>query len=297
MRAEPVPATLQTATDAGDRARAENEPRRRTSARVWSFARRTGSAMRCWRFRRWRRCAPAIPESHLTIAAPASVAPLFREGTPVAPDAVLDTGRRRAQRVDAASRAGSSTRASCFRIPFGSRGMRDSAGIPERWGYRSPGRGWLLTRAVESPAGVTPSSVRLLSRAGARPRCRRVTIDAPAISATASSAERAPMRCCASTDGRPTRRYFAVMPGAAYGQAKQWPPDRMAGRSPRGWCASAASMYRARARPRSARGACDRILASRARATRGAARARSGGADESGRAGRLAVARGTVRVK
>jgi len=91
------------------------------------------------------------------------------------------------------------------------------AGIPNRIGYRRDGRGWLLTKAVDPPVrGEIPGHQRyyyleLLRRAGVMDALPEV----PAISLEAGS------------KASPQRR-IGVSPGAAYGTAKRWLPERFA---------------------------------------------------------------------
>jgi heptosyltransferase-2 len=90
------------------------------------------------------------------------------------------------------------------------------ARIPNRIGYSRDGRGWLLTRAVPVPRrGEIPRHERfyyieLLLRAGMIeriPESPMIRLEHPATSAT---------------------RTIGVSPGAAYGNAKRWLPERFA---------------------------------------------------------------------
>lgn len=168
----------------------------------------------------------AYSESHLTIAAPASIAPLFGEDTPVAPDAVLPLASGRAG-IDAV-RSGQFD--ACVLLPNSFRSAWDarSARIPERWGYRSSGRGWLLTRTVRKPSRrevVHQSDYYRALVTGLGLSCDD---HAPKISASSTSSEQSDA-LLRQHRWPGDARFFAVVPGAAYGQAKQWPADRMAG--------------------------------------------------------------------
>ena len=167
----------------------------------------------------------AYPESHVTIAAPASVAPLFHEKTPAAPDAVLALAGGRSA-VDA-MRSGRFD--ACVLMPNSFRSAWDarSAGIPERWGFRSSGRGWMLTRAVAKPGRRETVHQADYYRALVRGLGLGCGDRAPEISATSNSVERADA-LLRQQRWPADARYFVVMPGAAYGQAKQWPAERMA---------------------------------------------------------------------
>ena len=91
------------------------------------------------------------------------------------------------------------------------------AGIPTRIGYNRDGRGLLLTKAVNLPKpGEIPRHERfyyleLLRRAG--------IIDALPESGAIRLSGRA---------GTPAKRVVGVSPGAAYGTAKRWLPERFA---------------------------------------------------------------------
>jgi heptosyltransferase-2 len=98
------------------------------------------------------------------------------------------------------------------------------ARIPVRIGYARDGRGWLLTTPVAAPEpGGTPAHQRfyyleLLRRAG-------IASDLPPVEAIRLEGAEA-----AARDGRPLLRgcTVGVSPGAAYGSAKRWLPERFA---------------------------------------------------------------------
>jgi heptosyltransferase II len=103
------------------------------------------------------------------------------------------------------------------------------AGIPERIGYRRDGRGWLLTRAVAPPQpGEIPRHERfyyleLLRRAGLIedfPPCDAIRLDG---AGDASEAGRKGLALL-GLEGP----FIGVSPGAAYGNAKRWVPERFA---------------------------------------------------------------------
>src|SRR5579863_5891380 len=105
------------------------------------------------------------------------------------------------------------------------------AGIPERIGYARDARGPLLTKAIRVPrAGEIPKHesyyyLELLRRAGWAdppreiPRARLVVPNA-----SRSNAESALRRAGA----RESSWRCAIAPGASYGAAKCWPPERFA---------------------------------------------------------------------
>jgi heptosyltransferase-2 len=103
------------------------------------------------------------------------------------------------------------------------------AGIPVRIGYARDGRGWLLTHPIPTPlSGETPRHQRfyyleLLKRA-------RLIESYPS-----NGVIRLHGAAAAARVGRerlqwilPSERIVGVSPGAAYGGAKRWPPERFA---------------------------------------------------------------------
>ena len=103
------------------------------------------------------------------------------------------------------------------------------AGIPERIGYRRDGRGFLLTRAIPVPEpGDIPRHERfyyleLLRRAGMLERFPAT----PAISLDGAGAARE----CGAQRLREMGIHMppvGISPGAAYGNAKRWLPERFA---------------------------------------------------------------------
>lgn len=166
----------------------------------------------------------AFRGSHLTVAAPASVAALFDENTAVAPDNVLVlSAGRRAER--AALAAGHFDTCVLFPNSFRTAWDAKRAGIANRWGYGSAGRSWLLTRAVRKPRERCHQAdyYRALVR-GLDVSCDE---GPPVISASSTSLDRADA-LLRQHRWPAAATFVAVMPGAAYGQAKQWPAERMA---------------------------------------------------------------------
>lgn len=165
-------------------------------------------------------------QAHLTVAAPASVAALFREQTGIQPDAVLvlPSGNRAATR---ALRDDGFELGILFPNSFRSAWMLTRAGIPQRWGLARGGRGWLLTRrSARTSRAAFEHHVdfyRNLVRGFGIP----CDDDAPVVTPSAPSRAAATAllgRAGVATDAR----LVGFAPGAAYGQAKQWPPARMA---------------------------------------------------------------------
>lgn len=96
------------------------------------------------------------------------------------------------------------------------------AGIPERWGYSTEGRGFLLTRVAPVPQTVRGRSqlhyYRAMLAAMGLPTSDALdtSIAPPALWKDAGRALIGP------------GRFFGIAPGAAKGSAKQWLPDRFA---------------------------------------------------------------------
>jgi heptosyltransferase-2 len=165
-------------------------------------------------------------DAHLTIAAVPSVAALFREETTVKPDRVLELPDMHRAAV-AALEGGAFDAGLLFPNSFRSAWQLARAGIRERWGFRTAGRGFLLTRRIGRVRGRgivhQAEYYRSLVR-GLNIACDEV---APVLHASAASAERASalLRQQGLVSGT---RIVGIAPGAAYGQAKQWAPERVA---------------------------------------------------------------------
>ena len=165
--------------------------------------------------------------ARLTVAAPAAVAALFRERTTVEPDAVIELAGTRRTEVDAV-RGGLFGTVVLLPNSFRSAWQMRRAGVPERWGYASAGRRLVLTKAARRPsrrevrhqADYYRELVRRLGVDCAADELPRV--DVSDASVRAAEALLAKQKVPA---GAP---FVAFLPGAAYGQAKQWPSERMA---------------------------------------------------------------------
>ncbi len=139
-------------------------------------------------------------------------------------------GLRGRERLASRLRRSKFDRAILLQNAFDAAWLAWRAGIPERIGYNRDGRGLLLTRRVRTPAeGETPPHQRfyyleLLRRAGLIERLP----------------ERAHSRLERLADirqrgaalwkrkGLPEGPWIGVSPGAAFGTAKRWLPDRFA---------------------------------------------------------------------
>jgi len=164
----------------------------------------------------------AFSDRRIAIAALPSIAPLFREHTNAAPDEVLivekatETATLRAARPAIVVLFPNSVR-----VAWAAR----RAGIRERWGYRAGGRGPLLTRAVPRPRG------RLHQSDYYRRLVQALGFEAPEILPRVTITDETSQRVVALLERSEIDRsqpLVGIAPGAAYGHAKRWPPDRMA---------------------------------------------------------------------
>lgn len=170
------------------------------------------------------------PDAHVAVAARASVAPLYGMVPGVDEVITLETTaglaavkrwRRDAHRVA----TGRFDAAVLLPNSFLSAWIASQAGVPERWGYAADLRARLLTRAVPRPRAAVHQADYYLALVEALdvPRAARVA----RVELTAAAREEAARALAAAGVGE-TDRYVAMAPGAAYGRAKQWPPERYA---------------------------------------------------------------------
>jgi heptosyltransferase-2 len=172
-----------------------------------------------------------FPSAHLTVAAPPGVAALFREDTAVRPDAILALTAERGG-VIRALRGSASELGILFPNSFGSAWRLWRAGVPQRWGIARNARGWLLTRkSVRTRHSALQHSAPEHHVDFYRNLVRGVGIpcddDAPVLGPAERSRAAAEVLLTRAGVAAGTR-LVGVAPGAAYGQAKQWPPARMA---------------------------------------------------------------------
>jgi heptosyltransferase-2 len=160
----------------------------------------------------------AAPVASITVAARASIAPLFAMAPDV--DETLTLGDDEAEALaarqfDTALLLPNSTRAAI---------VARRAGIVERWGYRTGWRGSLLTRAIPAPRGghqieYYQHLVRALGFASG-PTEPRVTVS--------REAQEAGLNLLMEAGWNGQKPLVALAPGAAYGGAKRWPPEYFA---------------------------------------------------------------------
>jgi heptosyltransferase-2 len=169
-------------------------------------------------------------ETHLTVAARASVAPLFAMVDAVDDVVVLQGGGGwgaiRAANANAhALGEGGFEAALLLPNSFLSAWTIARAGIKERWGFRADWRGRLLTRALRRPRRHVHQAEyyqTLAAELGIVPGAREARI-------SVSDEHRARARALLETLGLQSEAPFVAMaPGAAYGRAKQWLPERFA---------------------------------------------------------------------
>jgi len=99
------------------------------------------------------------------------------------------------------------------------------SGVPQRWGYRRNVRRWLLTRAVRVPRGLVHQADyyrRLVAELGIANGDRVPRLDVPAAIVDAARDR------LTEAGWTPGARLVGIAPGAAYGGAKRWPPERFA---------------------------------------------------------------------
>ncbi len=165
-------------------------------------------------------------DAHLAIAAPAGFADVFRENIDARPDEVIALGSKpRAQRESFT--AGQFDLGVLFPNSFRSAWLFRQAGVRERWGYARGFRAPLLTRRSirQRVSGVQHQAdyYRQLVRGFGIP----VDADAPHLTLT-DATRKMGIELLERSKVDLVRRVVVLAPGAAYGQAKQWPPARVA---------------------------------------------------------------------
>ncbi|MBI2835541.1 MAG: lipopolysaccharide heptosyltransferase II [Acidobacteria bacterium] len=171
------------------------------------------------------------PDAHLAVACPASLAPLYKDVEAVSEVIALEGGSRVVRWWSWMENARRLERrrldvAILFPNSFHSALVAHAARIPERWGYRTDLRGVLLTRAVDRPRRHDRTHHvehynQLVASLG-------IPVRADKASLTASAAERARARELLARLTTTPGPLVGIAPGAAYGFAKRWPPDRVA---------------------------------------------------------------------
>jgi heptosyltransferase II len=157
----------------------------------------------------------------LVVAARTSTAALFRMVPGVDRVLPLDASSRRADAEALAQIRADG--ALLFPNSFGSAWAVRRAGIPERWGFASDFRSTLLTKAVRKPRGRMHQSEYYLALVSALGMT--LTGEPPRV-VVPEGARRRASELLARHGVADDAALVGMAPGAAYGGAKQWPPER-----------------------------------------------------------------------
>ena len=160
----------------------------------------------------------AFPSARLEVLARPWVGELYRAVPGV--DAVIES---RGLVADAAACAVASTWACCCRTRSPRRCRSGEPPIPERWGYATDARGLLLTRACRVPASVRGQSQVYYYRAMLEGL--GLAIEGPPDASLECPPEWAADARTLLGDEGP---WIGINPGAYYGTAKRWAPERFA---------------------------------------------------------------------
>jgi heptosyltransferase-2 len=112
-----------------------------------------------------------------------------------------------------------------FPNSFRSAWLLKRAGVRERWGYRSDMRGMLLTKSVRRPRKRVPFGEyyqHLVRELGIETGPLTPQLTAPASKIDAAA------KLLAGHGWAPGQKLVGIAPGAAFGHAKRWPPERYA---------------------------------------------------------------------
>jgi heptosyltransferase II len=174
------------------------------------------------------------PEAQITILARPWVAELYSGQPFVDRVKALDLASRSPMTVERAARELGREQFDCailLQNAFSAAWLVWRAKIPQRIGYARDGRGVLLSKAIAVPRkGEIPAHevfyyLELLRRAGwleSIPQVKQIFLN---LSAGAAQAAEARLR---EAGVRAEAKRVALAPGAAYGSAKCWPPERFA---------------------------------------------------------------------
>jgi heptosyltransferase-2 len=159
-----------------------------------------------------------FPDAKIEVLARPWVADVYRAVTEI--DAVRTTTTFQA---DVAALRGSYDAAVLLPNSFGTAWQVYRAGVPERWGYATDGRGLLLTRAPRVPDAVRRRSQVYYYRAMLAGAGLRVSA-APDASLTPRPEWTERGRALLGGEGA----WVGLNPGAFYGSAKRWAAERFA---------------------------------------------------------------------
>lgn len=160
----------------------------------------------------------------IVLAALPSIAPIFEERTAAAPDEILIVDRAGEQAQLKGARADGIL---LLTNSFGSAWRASRSGAGERWGYNAGFRGWMLTRGVRRPRGHVHQVQYYLELVRGLGLPIPAGLDArPRIAPLPATNEKAAI-LLATSGVAVADTLVGFAPGAAYGHAKQWPPDRV----------------------------------------------------------------------
>lgn len=164
------------------------------------------------------------PAAHLAIAAIPAVAPMFEERTAVSPQqiVVVEKGTEAAR-----LREGAFDTIVLLPNSFRSAWIARQSGIPHRWGYAAGARGPLLTRTVARPGKGAHQSEFYAALVRGLNMVRGLGIAVAAGEPSIAPRETTIARAARLLEGL-KGPLVGFAPGAAYGHAKRWPPERVA---------------------------------------------------------------------
>lgn len=166
----------------------------------------------------------AFPDTFLALAALPSIAPIFEEESGVRHQQLIALN----QATEIVTlRDGAFDAVLLLTNSFRSAWVARRSGIPNRWGYAAGARGPLLTKTARRPRAVHQSEyyLRLVQSLGmAPPPDHGLT---PSLHVTEATRLRT-MRFFDQLGVAPDTPLVGFAPGAAYGHAKRWPPERVA---------------------------------------------------------------------
>ena len=174
----------------------------------------------------------AFPQTHLALAGEPSVLPVFEEESDVRPQELLTISKATGRGVLGDGRFDAVL---LLTNSFRSAWVARQSGIRERWGYAAGARGPLLTRKARRPRETVHQSeyyLRLVQGLGiendgvAQP-FRAASHQLPQLSVTDATRLRA-ARLFEQLGILPDTPLVGFAPGAAYGHAKRYPPERVA---------------------------------------------------------------------
>lgn len=164
----------------------------------------------------------ALPEAVLSVAGIPSITPVFAEHTEVRPQQIVTLDRAR---ETAMLREGQYDTSLLLTNSFRTAWAAKRSGIPNRWGYAASARGLLLTDRVARPRRELHQSEYYLELVRGLGFAAPATI--PRIRVSDATRQRA-QRVYDAANVAPDAVVVGFAPGAAYGHAKRWPPDRVA---------------------------------------------------------------------